>query len=81
MTTTTHERDQMTEPIPTTDTTQEQEAERRTRRRRVATIEVPDELHALSVLTGRDPEEMIRDLLAAQVSALRVRAKSILGEC
>lgn len=52
----------------------------RTRRKRVASIEIPEELHALAVLTGRDPAEMIMDLMAAQLIEVKRRASAILTE-
>lgn len=44
------------------------------------TVTIPDEINALADLTGRQPGEIIQDLLNAQVAAIRTKAKSILGE-
>lgn len=44
------------------------------------TLEIPDEINALSDLLGRPAAEIIQDLLTAQVSAIRTKAKSLLGE-
>jgi hypothetical protein len=67
-------------PIPPTPTTASEPTEPTQRRRRVVRVELPDELHALATLTGRDPEELVKDLLSAQVAAIRARAKSLMAE-
>lgn len=44
------------------------------------TITIPDEILAVSELIGRPASDIVADLLSAQVSAIRTKAKSLLGE-
>jgi len=44
------------------------------------TVTIPDEILALSDLTGRTTADIFADLLAAQVAGIRAKAKSLLGE-
>lgn len=53
---------------------------RRARRRRVATVEIPEAVHAIATLTGRDAGEIIEDLLAAQVAGIKATTARILSE-
>lgn len=53
--------------------------ERRTRRKRVATVAIPDEIHALCVLTGQDPEAVIETIIGHEVAALVAKAKSVMA--
>jgi hypothetical protein len=47
------------------------------RRQRIARVTIPAEIHALAELTGKTPDDLIADMLAAHVSAIRSRAKSL----
>lgn len=49
------------------------------RRKRVVSVSVPDELHALCTLTGADPEKIIERMLAREVVAIRKAATDALS--
>jgi hypothetical protein len=73
------------EVAPTTPTTptaaeQAEDSDRRTRRKRVASVEIADELHALATLTGRDPAEIIQSIVAARLGEIRQQAARVLSE-
>jgi hypothetical protein len=66
-------------PDPVAEQTDDQgDDARRTRRRRVATIAIPDEVHALATLLGRDAADLIQSLLDAQVATVRAQAANAL---
>ena len=67
-------------PSPGAAAADDQAEERRARRRRVATVEIPEAVHAIATLTGRDAGEIIEDLLAAQVAGIKATTARILSE-
>jgi hypothetical protein len=51
--------------------------EPRKRRRRACTVEIPAEIHALSVLTGRDPEQIVDGILSSYIASIRKAAPTL----
>ena len=65
--------------LPNTDTVDPLNVRAHSRGNKI-TITIPDEILAVSELIGRPAADIVADLLAAQVSAIRTKAKGILGE-
>lgn len=53
----------------------QQDTEQRTRRRRVASVEIPEVIHAMATLTGQDAGDIIEAIVAAEVANIQAKAK------
>lgn len=63
---------------PITPAPAEQDTEQRTRRRRVASVEIPEAIHAMATLTGQDAGDIIEAIVAAEVASIQAKAKAAL---
>jgi hypothetical protein len=69
-------------PDPTPAPATAEETEQRTSRRRFASVEIPEAIHAMATLTGQDAgaiiEAIIEAVVAAEVASIQARAKAAL---
>lgn len=69
-------------PNPSTDAAEQQQATdgptvRQHLRGNKVTLEIPEEIHAVATLTGKQPGEILLDIIQAGVANIRAKAKSL----